>query len=514
MRKKQAIIIGAGIGGLATAIRLQASGDFQVTVFEKNRNVGGRADTMSEGGFQFDVGPSLLLMTDVYRDLFAAAGEDFDRWVTMVKLDPNYRVHFGDGSTLEMSSELTTMIRNLEWIEPGVGPRYYRFLEDACRKYRIGRRDFVEKNFTSAGQFFNLKNLGLLTQLDALRSLYSHVSRFFRDHRLRQAFSMQTMYLGISPFQAPAVYTLLPYTELAEDGLYFPLGGTYALPTAMSEVAAKLGVSIQTQTDVQRIVVESGEAKGVKLRSGRTIPADVVISNADLPYTYTNLLEERPAKYAEPRWLKDKFTCSAFNLYLGVDKTYSSLLHHNFFLTSRYKETFEDLFDRHVLPDDPAFYVSCVTRTDASLSPPGCDNIFVLAPVPHITENLKWDDRDVAMFEDRLLDALERKCMPGLRNHIVVKRRMTPRDWQSNYNLKYGAAFGLSHGLTQVGYFRPANKAPHVEHLYFVGASTTPGTGVPLVCLGAKSVAARIMNDYRGKSSGVESPRIESANEL
>ena len=235
---KKVVIIGAGIGGLATAMRLAAQG-FSVTVLEKNATVGGRANVREEAGYRFDTGPSLLLMTDVYRELFAACGEDFDSLVPLIKMEPNYRVHFGDGSTLEMSSDLATMVANLEKIEPGVAPGYYRFLEDASHKYRIGRKQFVEKNFAQATDFFTLKNLGLLNKLHALKGMYAHVSQFFRDDRLRQAFSMQSMYLGISPFAAPAVYTLLPYTELAEDGLYYPQGGIYALPTAMAQVALR-----------------------------------------------------------------------------------------------------------------------------------------------------------------------------------------------------------------------------------------------------------------------------------
>ena len=204
---RQVVIVGAGIGGLAAAMRLQAAGRFQVTVLEKNATVGGRANIREIGGFRFDTGPSLLLMTDVYRELFHVCGEDFDRWVRLIKMEPNYAVHFGDGSSLEMSSDLAKMLPELERIEPGVTSGYYRFLEDAGKKYRIGREKFVEKNFNAATDFFTAGNLKLLGQLNALDKLYAHVSQFFGSDRLRQAFSMQSMYLGISPFEAPAVYT-------------------------------------------------------------------------------------------------------------------------------------------------------------------------------------------------------------------------------------------------------------------------------------------------------------------
>ncbi len=242
----------------------------------------------------------------------------------LIKMEPNYAVHFGDGSAMEMSSDLTKMIAELERIEPGVTSGYYRFLEDAGKKYRIGREKFVEKNFNAASDFFTAGNLKLLGQLNALDKLYTHVSQFFRSDRLRQAFSMQSMYLGISPFEAPAVYTLLPYTELAEDGLYYPEGGIYALPTAMAAVARKLGVQIETGRNVTQIMVKDGKARGVCV-DGELLPADLVISNADLPYTYTDLLAERPAKYEESAWKRQAFTSSAFMLYLGTDQALSPI---------------------------------------------------------------------------------------------------------------------------------------------------------------------------------------------
>jgi len=491
---KQVIIIGAGIGGLATAMRLQATGQFQVTILEKNDTVGGRANVRAVDGFRFDTGPSLLLMTDVYRELFAACGEEFSRWVTLIKMEPNYAVHFGDGTAMEMSSDLTKMIAELERIEPGATPGYYRFLEDASKKYRLGRKKFVEKNFHRASDFFTASNLKLLGQLNALDKLYAHVSKFFNDERLRQAFSMQAMYLGISPFDAPAVYTLLPYTELAEDGLYYPEGGIYALPTAMAAVARKLGVVIETGQNVTQIAVTNGTAKGICV-NGKMRPADIVISNADLPYTYTDLLAERPASRSEAAWKRQAFTSSAFMLYLGTDKIYPQLRHHNFYLSSDYKRNFEEIFDAKIPPRDPSFYINAPGRTDPSVAPPGHDNLFVLVPIPHLTDQMTWDDAQIEKFQAKVYDKLESRGLTDLRKHIVVEQIVTPHEWRDQYNLKFGAAFGLSHGILQVGYFRPSNKSPDVQGLYFVGASTVPGTGVPLVCLGAKLVTERILSD-------------------
>jgi len=496
MVKKQVAVVGAGIGGLAAAMRLAASGEFDVTVYEKNEIVGGRCGRRVVDGYSFDTGPSLLLMTDVYRDLFAACGEDFDALIPLVKMEPNYGVHFADGTRLEMSSDLSKMVANLEEIEPGVCSGYLRFLEDSGRKYQIGRKKFVEKDFRKGSDFFTGENLSHLLELNALDKLYNHVSRYFKDERLRQAFSMQSMYLGISPYEAPAVYTLLAYTELVEDGLYFPKGGLYSLPTAMLQTAKKMGVRIETNSSVSKINAVNGRIQALTV-NGQTIAADIVVSNADLPYTYTDLLDERPAKYEECKWKKQQFTSSAFMLYLGVTKQYPKLIHHNFFLSKDYKRNFDEIFHARVAPTDPSLYINVPNRTDPTLAPEGCDNIFVLVPIPHLTDQMTWTDTEIERFKERIYNKLEALGLDDLHGHIAVEQVVTPHDWKSQYNLKYGAAFGLSHGILQVGYFRPQNKAPHVEGLYFVGASTVPGTGVPLVCLGARLVVDRILNDLR-----------------
>jgi phytoene desaturase len=242
------------MGGLAATIRLAATG-FEVEVFEKNARVGGRVGRWEAEGFSFDTGPSLLLMTDTYRELFRYAGRDLDDYVRLMPLDSNYRVTFGDGSTLTIRRTLPELIGELERIEPGVTPRFYRFLEDACNKYRLGRSEFVERDFEGARDFFGLRNLRLLLKTKALGNYYRQVSKFFRSEKLRQAFSLQTMYLGLSPFEAPAVYSLLPYTELAEDGLWFPEGGMYSLVEAMERLATELGVRFHLSSQVERVVV-------------------------------------------------------------------------------------------------------------------------------------------------------------------------------------------------------------------------------------------------------------------
>jgi phytoene desaturase len=462
------------MGSLAAAIRLGAMG-FDVEVFEKNDRLGGRMGRLEENGFTFDTGPSLLLMTDTYRELFNFAGRDLDAYVRLIPLDGQYRVNFGDGDSLTMRRTLPELIKELERIEPGVTPRFYRFLEDACRKYRLGRREFVERDFEGARDFFGLRNLRLLLRTRALNNYYRSVSKFFRTEKLRQAFSLQTMYLGLSPFRAPAVYSLLPYAELAEDGLWFPEGGMYALIEAMERLATELGARFHLGSPVEEVVVTKGRARGVRV-DGDEIEADAVLVGADLPYAYRELLAgSADGDFKLRRREKLEYTASAFMLYLGIDRRLKGMLHHNFYLSKHYRENFEAIFRDCRLPDDPSFYAVVPSRTEPGMAPAGMESLFVLVPVPHLGGKVDWERVE--------------------REQVVFEKERTPLDWRADYNLEEGAAFGIGHGILQVGYFRPPMVSKSVNKLYFVGASTRPGTGVPLVTIGARLVADRIKRE-------------------
>ncbi|MDN5696685.1 MAG: phytoene desaturase family protein [Rubrobacter sp.] len=498
---KRVAVVGAGVGGLAAAIRLAASG-FAVDVFEKNSSIGGRMNRLvTEEGFTFDTGPSLLLMTDTYRDLFRAAGRRLEDYVDLVPLDGEYRVNFGDGDSLNIRRTLPELINELERIEPGVTPRFYRFLENACHKYRLGRSEFVERDFDTASDFFNARNLKLLFKTQATRNYYRSVSRYFQTEKLRQAFSLQTMYLGLSPFEAPAVYSLLPYTELAEDGLWFPKGGMYSLVEAFGRLSEELGVRTHLDSPVEEVLVEGGRARGVRV-NGETHRADAVLANADLPYVYRSLLPtSADADFAPPRRKRRRleYTASAFMLYLGIEGELGELKHHNFFLSSDYRRNFEAIFRDGKLPEDPSFYAVVPSRTEPGMAPEGSQTLFVLVPVPHLgggrPGGVDWG-REGAAFKEKVYDLLESRAgVKNIRRRIVHETVKTPRDWLSDYNLEEGAAFGLGHGIFQVGYFRPPIASPTVGGMYFVGASTRPGTGVPLVVIGAKLAAERIARE-------------------
>jgi phytoene desaturase len=304
------------------------------------------------------------------------------------------------------------------------------------------------------------------------------------------------MYLGLSPFEAPAVYSLLPYTELAEDGLWFPEGGMYSLIEAMERLATELGVRFHLNSPVERVVVTKGRARGVRVNGGE-IEADAVLANADLPYAYRELLGgAADGDFKLRRRGKLEYTASAFMLYLGVDSKLGDMVHHNFYLSEHYKENFRAIFKDHALPDDPSFYAVVPTKTEPRMAPDGMESLFVLVPVPHLGPNVDWD-RDGDAFKEKVYALLERRC--GLdRGRVVYEKVRTPLDWRDEYNLEEGAAFGIGHGIFQVGYFRPPMVSKSVDRMYFVGASTRPGTGVPLVTIGARLVADRIGREVGG----------------
>ena len=489
--RRRAVVIGAGLGGLAVAMRLRRL-DYEVVVLEKNRRPGGRCDTWSQSGFSFDTGPSILLMRDVLDSLFADCGSRLEDHLDLVRLHPNYRMTFGDGAELVISSDVQRLRDQLETFERGAGDAYLRFLADAGYKYRVSRERFVERNFLNLGQFLAPANLPRFLDTGALRRLAPHVARYFSDPRLRLAFTFQSMYLGLAPGDAPAVYALLAYTELAE-GIWYPRGGMYRIVEALCSVLAEQGVELRTETSVVRILHRGGRASGVELSNGGHLDADIIVCNADLPWAYENLLDESVrAPYHRRRLERLRYGSSTLMLYLGMREVAPSLLHHNVYIGGDPSAHFEGIFGRAAVPHDPALYVHVPTRTDPQLAPAGHDCVYVLAPCATSGAGLDWRGGAAAEYRGRVLDTLARLGIPDARERIVVERMVTPDDWRDMYNLRRGSTFGIAHDLLQVGVFRPANRSRRLPNLYFVGASTQPGGGVPMVILGARLVAERV----------------------
>lgn len=485
-RAPHVIIVGAGVGGLAAAVRLAKAG-FSVDVVERSKQPGGRAGRLSVDGFHFDTGPTIVLMPEVFEELFTSVGRNMADYLQLERCDPNYRVAYRDGSTVSLSSDLGAMQAELERIEPGSFPRFLQFLARGHVQYRTSLSHFVGRNFDSLGQFLTPKSIANVLKVKALSNMYGEVSKFFKDDRLRAAMTFQTMYLGISPFDAPAVYGLLPYTELVL-GIWFPKGGLYAIPLALERLGKELGVRYHYGRDVEKILFEGKRATGVRLRNGEVMQSEAVLCNADLPWAYNNLID--PEVSTLPRSKSLKYTSSAYMFYWGLSKKMPSLDHHNVFLGDDYRGSFDAIFDKNELPRDPSFYINIPSRSDASMAPAGKDGVYVLVPTPNHDGARDWvAERDVLRTH-----VLDRLAASGhdLRPYIEVERTFAPRDYVTQLNLERGSAFGLAHNFMQIGPFRPANVDPNVANLFFVGASTQPGTGLPTVMLSARLVTERL----------------------
>ena len=487
MRKK-VVVVGAGLGGLALAARLQHTGN-DVVVVEKNSFPGGRCGTIDAEGFHFDTGPTLLLMPDVLRRFFTDLGANIDDYLDLRRIHPNYRMHFRDGSSFEFTSDRERMGETLEAIEPGGAKAFARFMDEAGYCYRVARENFVERNFVTAGQFFTASNLGMLFRMRAHRRMYSLIGGYFRDERLRQAFSFQTMYLGLSPFKSPALYTLLPFAEF-DEGIWYPMGGMHELAKAMVRLLEENGGSIRLSSPVRRVETTGRRTTGVTLESGEFLAADVVVTNADLPYARDTLMSTAVRKR---KW---RFTSSGFLIHLGLSKRYDNVPHHSVIFSRDYARNFREIFDSKVVPDDPAFYICRPTATDPTVAPPGQDVLYLLAPMPHLEGDINWDTA-ARQLRKHIFARMAELGFDDLESSIVVERTWTPVDFKNVLNLASGCAFGLSHDMLQVGYLRPHNRDADHDNHYYVGASTHPGTGIPMVLFSAELVEKRIREEWQ-----------------
>ena len=487
-----ALVIGAGLGGIATAARLARAG-YSLTVVEKNTDPGGRCSQIIREGHRFDTGATLFLMPEVFADTYAALGERMEDQLDLRRIDPTYRIRFEDGTEIALTSDLNALQAQVEALEPGSFGGLLRFLVEGHQSYHLSLERFVGRNFLSALDYFSLQNLPLLVKLKPLVNHYKNVGRYLHEPHLKAAFTFQNMYLGLSPFDAPATYSLVQYTELA-DGVWLPIGGIYRVIQSLMQIAEAHGACFRFNAPVKRIEVERDHASGVLLEDGSLLTADVIVANADLPYVYSQLLPDK----AEAAHLEQlQYTCSAIMFYWGIDTVYPQLGTHNVFLASEYRGSFERIFKEHQLPDEPSFYVHAPARTDPSAAPAGEDTLMVLVPVGHLDESRPQDWE--AMQARARAAVLHRLAVSAgasdLEQHLKFEISFTPRDWQSRYNLAKGAAFGLSHSFMQVGYLRPHNRHRRYGNLYFVGSSTHPGTGMPMALLSARLTTERILHE-------------------
>ena len=489
--KTTVLIIGAGIGGIATAARL-ARNSLQVTVVEKCEKSGGRCGQMTVEGHRFDTGATLFLMPELYAETYAAIGERMEEVLDLRRIDPTYHLYFQDNSQLQLTSDLHEMMSQLEAIEPGSFECMLHYLAEGRHHYELSLPNVIYRDFRNLTEFINPCMISIFLRLKSLTRHTSYVSRFFKTPKLLMAFTFQDMYMGLSPYKSPATYSLMQYTELS-DGLYYPLGGMYRIAETLTGISEKLGVRFLYNAPVEKILVDGRRATGVELSDGQRLNADILVANADLGYVYRQLL---PDDGEANRIDRKEYGCSTVMFYWGLDKQFPQLGPHNLFFSGDYRQGFEDIFEGTTMPEEPNFYIHAPVRMDPSAAPVGHDTLYVAVPVGHLNDRNPQDwPRIQARARAFILARLAQLGMADLESHIKVEVNFAPQDWQNRYNLTRGSAHGLSHKLTQMAYFRPHNRHRHYRNLYFVGASTHPGTGVPTVLVSARLTARRILEE-------------------
>jgi phytoene desaturase len=488
-------IIGAGLGGLALSMRLASRGH-QVTVYEKQQYPGGRCGVAEGGGYRFDTGPTLLLMPDVLDELFEAAGLSLGSYLTLRTLDPNYRIHYRDGSDIVWRPDKEWMAGELERIHPGAGDGFRRFIREAEVHYRTARSHFVERDFDSYLEFLAPGQVAALFRTHAHRNLWRYTRSMLPDDRFCQSVTFQSMYLGTSPFESPAIYTLLPWTEMCE-GIGYPEGGLHAVPRAMERAAKDLGVTFHYGVEVTDVDRDGRRVRGIQLDTGDRVETPWLVANEDLPH----FLRERLGEDMPPRPWPWRYSAGTFLYFFGLDTQYDCLEHHNVILPG-FERIFEDIATRQVVPEEPAFYISDTSGTDPTAAPEGGSAIYVLVPTPHLDARVDWD-AERARVRELVLDKMETLGCDSVRNHIVWEGGADPRDFERDLNLEKGSAFGLAHQFTQVSHLRPHNYHRGIDNLFFVGASVRPGTGIPMVVFSSRLTLRRITNALEGKGQRV-----------
>jgi phytoene desaturase len=485
------IVIGAGIGGLAAAIRLRALG-YDVTVLEALDQPGGRARVFRDDGFTFDAGPTVITAPPLLDELFALHDRAAANYFTLVPVDPFYRIQFHDGSTFDYIGDTARLEAQIARFDPRDVHGYRQLVAHAKRIFDVGYTRLAAHPFHRVTDM--LRVVPDMVRLESHRSVYSLVSRYIRDPRLRQAFSFEPLLVGGSPFRTSSIYLLIHWLE-RKWGVHYALGGTGAIVSAMVRLLAELGVDVRCSAPVERIIVRNGAARGVVLAGGEVLPAAGVVANADPTQVYATMLSPRERRsYPARRLTRVRQSMSLFVGYFGATRTYPQLAHHTVLLGPRYEGLLDDIFRRRVLADDFSLYLHAPSRSDSVMAPPGCEALYVLSPVPNTRAGVDWRARSEPYF-DRILESLERRLLPGLTGSIATRFAMTPDDFRDTLRSTDGAAFGPEPTLGQSAWFRYHNRSADVSDLYFVGAGTHPGAGVPGVLNSAKVVEALVRED-------------------
>ncbi len=489
---RKAIIIGAGIGGITTAIYMAREG-YKVDIFEKNHTPGGRCGQIIHDGHRFDLGATMLMMPGIYHDIFGSLGINLEQGKDLFPLKDLYKIHFDDGSSLEFSSDRERMKPQLEKIEPGSFEKSEKYVSKGYYIYKLGMSKLINRNFYNIFQIVNFKNIGLLIRLKVFISNWNYARRFFRNKHLLMAYTFQNIYVGQSPFNSPALFSMVPAAEITE-GSFFPKGGMYGIVEKLINTAESSGVHIHFDSPVQKISIKNNKAAGVSLEDGSFHESDIVIANADLPYVYRRLLpDKRKSKHLD----RLKYSCSAISFHWGLDKVYPQLDHHSVFLSDEFRDGLDRVMIDKTVGGKPSFYLHAPCRSDPVAAPPGHDTISLVIATGHLDKRKKQDWNAIKeTARNGVIERLKKLGLDDIEQHIKFEIVHTPERWENTCNISRGSVFGsLGHNILQMGYFRPHNRHDRYNNVYFTGGSTHPGNGIPNVLISAKLVAERILNE-------------------
>jgi phytoene desaturase len=493
-RSKRAIVIGGGLGGLAVALRLQAL-KYETAVLEKNGQLGGRACVFSRQGYTFDAGPSVITAPFLIDELFDLFGESRSERIELRPLSPWYRFQSLNGFRLDYEGDPERMAESIGRINPADAEGFSRLLQTSKAIYQTGFEGLAHIPLDSLRGL--AASVPALVRLRAHRSVYRAVSRHLRHQMLRRAFSLQPLLIGGNPLNTTSIYLLIHYLE-RRFGVHYAMGGTGALVQALGDLLVEQGAAISTGAEVEEILIRNGRAVGVRLVNGETIPADLVVANADPAYVYNSLI---PGHRRRRRWTRRKlsrlhYSMGLYVLYLGARKRWDEVAHHTIILGDGYRETLGDIFERGILATKPSLYLHRPTATDPAMAPPGHDALYALLPVPNLQGRVEWSQAEPQLRE-RVLDMLEDSVLPGLRKYMEIAFSMTPEHFLDRYHAPHGSGFSIQPTLRQSAWFRFHNRSEELDGLYLVGAGTHPGAGIPGVLSSAKVVENALKREGR-----------------
>ncbi len=492
----EVVVIGAGPGGLATAMLLRSAGA-NVTVLERDDRVGGRTSSFTQDGFTFDYGPTFFLYPEILREIFAACGRELDTEVDLRRLDPMYRLHFEDGRTFDATPDVDRLMSEAARFSEKDAANIPRYLAECIAKFSAFK-PILQRPFSGPRDYTRMDMIKALPLLRPWLTVDQDLRRWFKDPDLRLAFSFQSKYLGMSPFKCPSLFTIVAHIEYG-FGVYHPIGGCNAIPRAMARVATELGVDIRLSSPAREIVFDGRRATGVRTDSG-TIAADSVVLNGDFATTAKALIPNRLRRRWTDEKIDDKkYSCSTFMLYLGIEGRLDDLHHHSIHLSSDYLGNIRDI-DAGMAPDDPTIYIQNASVTDPTLAPEGHSTLYVLVPTGNLSGGVDWAELG-PRYREKILDIISKLTGDDIRSRIRTERMITPADWESQMGIFRGATFNLAHNLGQMLHFRPRNRFEDVDGVYLTGGGTHPGSGLPTIF-----ESARIASKLAAEDMGLKAP--------